>query len=324
MALLLPPLSPHRRRAGRLILQEAARAGDGKVLDAASGEVLLLGCLAQATERAASTLAALGLAEARPVPLAADTAALQAWAEASLPLARPDPAAAEPPDAAAARLALGPLVVHRAVLRLGPGVEPRWLARRIVLSRSRVAAALGQAALADPERLEAVVAAAEARLAALPPPVVDGPAAAAPAMLRPGPEDAPPPDTGAIAVLPVSTLAAGEQAWAARAGRLRASGWGGLALDGLDAALVGLLDPRALPPEPLLLLRWSPALADRAGMAALRHGFDPARLVLTGCDATEDALGWGLAAGIRIFAGPAVEALLAAVRRRAGAGPARA
>ena len=69
----------------------------------------------------------------------------------------------------------------------------------------------------------------------------------------------------------------------------------GLALEGLEAATLGLLDPRHLPAD-LLLLRWSPALA-AAGPAAALAGFDPARLLLVGAQDAA-ALEFAQAAGL--------------------------
>ncbi|MBY0333031.1 MAG: hypothetical protein K2X49_20420, partial [Acetobacteraceae bacterium] len=115
-------------------------------------------------------------------------------------------------------------------------------------------------------------------------------------------------------LLPIAA-AAEPEALAARRAALRQAGWGDVAFDGLDAALLPLIDPAGLPEEALLLLRWSPALGDRAAMAVLRGGWDLDRVVLTGCDSTTDALAWGLDVGIRRFAGQALEGLMAAARR---------
>jgi hypothetical protein len=83
---------------------------------------------------------------------------------------------------------------------------------------------------------------------------------------------------------------------------LRQAGWAGLALAGLTAELLGLIAPAAIPDGTMLLLRWSPALADRAPAMALR-GLDPGRLVLTGCDAGGEAIAWGLRRGVSLFTG---------------------
>jgi hypothetical protein len=90
---------------------------------------------------------------------------------------------------------------------------------------------------------------------------------------------------------------------------LAQAGWG-LALAGLDVAALRLVPPAGLAAD--LRLRWSPAMTDRAVATALR-GTSPARLVLTGCDGPE-AMDWGRSQGLTHFAGPHVEALLAAAR----------
>src|SRR5262249_44410971 len=130
-------------------------------------------------------------------------------------------------------------------------------------------------------------------------------------MLRPG-DDAPPPAAGAIALLPLAA-AADPPDLATRTQALLAAGWDAVGLDGLEAALLPLIDPAALPGDGPVLLRWSPGLTEGAAMQALRGHADPTRLVLTGCTGAE-ALGWGLDIGLRRFAGPAVEALIAAAR----------
>ncbi len=79
----------------------------------------------------------------------------------------------------------------------------------------------------------------------------------------------PGPSLGLIGVLPLAA-AADPAALAQRRAALAAAGWG-LALSGLDAAALRLVTPALLAAD-LLLLRWSPALADRAATAALRSG----------------------------------------------------
>ena len=65
----------------------------------------------------------------------------------------------------------------------------------------------------------------------------------------------------------------------------------------------------------LLLLRWSPALMEGAATGVLRR-IDPTRLVLTHCEGPE-ALEWGFSIGIGRYAGPSIDALMAATRMAA-------
>ena len=97
-----------------------------------------------------------------------------------------------------------------------------------------------------------------------------------PAAGLPPPGEAP----GRFAVLPLT--AAADPALPALRQALAGRGWG-LALDGLEAAALALVEPAGLPAD-LILLRWSPALEDRASLAALR-AMPPDRLVLTGATA---------------------------------------
>jgi hypothetical protein len=96
-----------------------------------------------------------------------------------------------------------------------------------------------------------------------------------------------------VATLPLAA-AADPAALEARRARLEAAGIT-LELDGLDAAGLALLDPRALPPA-LLRLRWSAALAAPTARAALA-ALDPARIVLARAEGAE-ARGFAAALGI--------------------------
>ncbi len=306
-ALLLPPLPAHARRAARLLLQDAARAGDGTALDAASGEILLLGVRAEAAGQAIRGLEMLGLPAGTGFALDPGTAApLLDWASRARPATRPDPGLVAGLAASLAALDPDAVVVRRSVLRLGPGAAPRRVGCHAAVSRRRLAAALGPTFAGDADLMAEAAGLAEARVAAL-----ETGAGPAPPMLRPGPDG--PPCPGAVALLPLGAAAEPARLAETRAG-LGAAGWAGIGLDGLDATVLPLLDPTALPREGPLLLRWSPALDGRAVALALRGLADPARLVLTGC-ADADAMGWGFEAGIRHFAGAAVEALIEAARR---------
>lgn len=333
VALCLPgPMAPHRRRAARIVLRDAARADAARVLEAAAdGDLLLLGATAEEAARAEAILAPLLATPDRQGPgppltwrLPADAAALLAWAEAAdRRAAAPGPAAPQaggaPPSLDALLDGLGPdapeahgVWFRRAVIRLAPGRPPALAWRRLALSRRGLAACLGPALGEDPDLLDHAAEVLVQRCLRRPQ-AGPRPPAMAPAMLPlPLGEAAmtAPEGTGVVGVLPLAaTLAPGA---AARRERLAEAGWR-LAIDGLDAAALRLLQPAALPPEALLLLRWSPALGDERAMQAALRPLDPARLVLTGCDAPE-ALAWGLARGIPHLAGSAIEALRGDVR----------
>lgn len=309
--------APHRRRAARLLLEEAALSAGGEVFETLEGELLLLGAAGPAAARAAATLAGLGGDAAGPEiwRLPADNPRLLAWAGT----ARLPPPAAPAADAAAPGLAgldavlealpLARLLRRRAILRHAAGAPPLLAARWLLLSRSALAAELGPLA-GDADLLRH----AEDRLAAILPARLpgrdqdppDGP------LLLPLPLGGPPvpaPRPGLVGVLPLAA-AADPAALAGTRAALARAGWG-LALAGLDAAALRLVPPAGLAAD-LLLLRWSPAMAERAVAAALR-GTPPTRLVLAGCDGPE-AMDWGRSQGLTHFAGPYVEALLAAAR----------
>jgi hypothetical protein len=320
---LSAPAAPHRRRAARIVLQDVARADGGRVLDgAAAGELLLLGATPEGAARAEAVLAAAWVAtppgSTPPITLwrlPEDAAPLLAWAEAAggPPPTAPDLAGLDAalealPLEAAPQEGGAPVLLRRAVIRLGAGGAPGLAWRRIALSRRALAGAIGPLLRDDPDLLDHAIDRVAHRV-----PSALGPPAGAPPMLpqQAVPEDLLlPPRPGAVAVLPVAATlrpgAAERWRWLAEAG------WA-LGFDGLDAAALRLFQPMALPPGSLLLLRWSPALGDeRSALAALRE-IDPTRLVLTGCDGPQ-ALGWGLSRGIAHFAGPAIEALRAAER----------
>lgn len=322
MALYLPPGrpltgAPHRRRAVRLLLQEAALAGGGEVFETAAGELLLLGASGPVAARTAATLARLvGDAIGPEIwRLPADAPRLLAWAgSANLP----PPAASALGLAASAlpgletvleALPLARVLRRRAILQHAPGAPPLLAARRLLFSRSALAAELGPLA-GDADLLrhaeDRLAASLPARLPGREQDPTDGP------LLLPLPLGGPPvpaPRLGLVGVLPLAA-AADPAALAENRTALAHAGWG-LALAGLDATALRLVPPAGLAAD-LLLLRWSPAMTDRAVAAALR-GTPPARLVLTGCDRPE-AMDWGRSQGLTHFAGPHIEALLAAAR----------
>ncbi|SDD18325.1 hypothetical protein SAMN04487779_100592 [Belnapia rosea] len=297
---------PPRRRLARALLQDAAETGGGAVFDTTSGEMLLLGAMPGAARRAAAALATLAGPDMQPATLwtlPQDAKALLAWA-ATAQLAGPEPTILAPAEGLAgleARLDALPadrVLRHRHLIRPGAAVPGRG--RRLRLSRPALATMLGPLA-ADPD----LMAHAADRLAARLLPGLALWARDLPGRrLLPLPRGVLPPPTalpGLIGVLPLA--AAADPALPAWREALAARGWD-LALEGLDAAALALLTAGGLPAD-LLLLRWSPALEDRAGLAALR-GLPPERLVLTGCDGPA-AL--ALAARLGAFAtGPAAEA----------------
>lgn len=225
----------------------------------------------------------------------------------------PSPAAAAGLDARVDALPLPAVVERHPVLRLAPGREPAVAAERLVVSWRALAAELGVPADGDVDLLRHAVDRVAERLfrrsldsGAAEPPLADLPARVPVLLPLPvRPIAAPAPRPGLVGVLPLSAAAAvpGLPLAARRAG-LAALGWR-LGVDELDAAALRFVAPAALGAD-LMLLRWSPGLADRRD--ALR-GADPQALVLTGCDAAE-ALEWGLGAGLLLFSGPAAEAML--------------
>ena len=296
---------PARWRLARALLQDAAETGGGAVYDTAAGELLLLGAMPAAARRAAAALARLTGPEA-PAPtiwtLPADAAALLAWAAAAQ-LAGPDPVAPPPVEGLAElegrldSLPADAVLRHRHVIRPGAAVPGRG--RRLRLSHPALAALLGPLATDA-----ALMTHAAERLARR---LLPGLAAWARDLpgwrLLPLPTGALPPPAavpGLFGVLPLA--AAADPGLPALREALAARGWK-LALDGLDAEGLGLFAPAGLPAD-LLLLRWSPALEERAAIAALR-GLPGERLLVTGCDGTA-ALNWAARLGA-LATGPAAE-----------------
>jgi len=97
---------------------------------------------------------------------------------------------------------------------------------------------------------------------------------------------------------------------AVRRKALRQGAWG-IAIAGLTASALTLIEPEALPAD-WLILDWSPALDDTQVLKALRR-LDEARLILDGCDG-EAALSWGLSQGIQLYGGPWIEDIITASR----------
>jgi hypothetical protein len=298
-----PP--PHRRLV-RALLQDAAEAGGGTVIDTTTGEMLLLGTMAGAAQRVLAVLAAL--APEAPPPrlwsLPGDAAPLLAWA-ATAGIASPAPAG--PPasaglaalDARMDALPADRVLCHRGLVQPGAAVPGRG--RRLRLSRGALMAELGPLA-AD----SAVLAHAADRLAGRLLPALAVWARDLPGwrLLPMAHRSLPPPAVvpGLFGVLPLAATA--DPALTERRRAMAGRGWG-LALEGMDAAALALVRPAGLPAD-LVLLRWSPALEDGASLAALRD-MPPERLMLTGCDGPA-ALAWAARRGVAAATGPAVEA----------------
>lgn len=121
----------------------------------------------------------------------------------------------------------------------------------------------------------------------------------------------------------MAEAAADPAAWVAARTRLAAAAMP-LVLDGLSHHALVLARPEALGAD-MLVLPWSTALprlpaARQAEVAAAIARIGPDRFLMTGADG-EAALRWGRAAGIQLFQGNHVEAMLAATRLLACPGP---
>ena len=97
---------------------------------------------------------------------------------------------------------------------------------------------------------------------------------------------------------------------AARRAFLKRDAWG-IAITGLSAAALPLLNLQALPAD-FLLLEWCEELTERTS-AKLFARLDPSRLILDACDG-DAAISFGLGLGIQHYGGPWVEDLVAARR----------
>jgi hypothetical protein len=321
---LAAPRLPAHRRVALTLLEEAGRPRGGTVVETAEGDLLLTEAEATDGTRVAMLLERLlGVAPER-LDLPEAVAALLA-----LPgLAPAVTASIAPPSAAgiealADAAPLSALLCREGVLHLAAGQPQRLALLRLRLPAESLAPHLGAAAadadlachaqdrlharllgaLADQARRDALLGATPAV-----PLLLDLPLALLPDMPAPGGDEDPGLAPALIATLsPAEALAEG---LGPRRVALRKAGWG-LAVRGLDATTLALLVPEALPAD-LLLLRWSPQMAERAAASALRR-LDPARLVLTRCDGVA-ALEWGVSLGITRFAGSWIDALLAARR----------
>lgn len=310
------PWPAHRRRVLKVLLQDAAQTGGGQVFETVRGDCLLLGTAAGPARRVTDLLARLAGAE--PLALSVwelprDNPALLGWVEgASLPAQQPvglasmvsTPVGLQGFDAAVAALVPERLARRQAVIVAEAG-RPRLYGRMLHLSGAVLAAELGAFA-ADPDLLRHAADAVAARLpdfiAATASLDLEG------MLLFPLPHGPlpPAPRPGLVGILPASE-ASDPGELAERRAALDREGYN-LAIGGLDAAALALMEPAVLPAD-LLLLQWSPAFATAPGPS--RHASQ--RAILTGCDGA-GALAWGASHGITRFAGPHVETLLAAAR----------
>lgn len=318
------PALPARRRVALALLEEAGRPRGGAVLETAGGDLLLTEADAPDAARVAALLERLLGSAPERFGLPGAVGALLALPGLA-PIAAEDatPPAATGIEAVSDAAPLPALLRREGIVHLAAGMSQRLALLRLRLSGAALAPHLGKAA-ADADlarhardrlrgRLLAALAESarrDALLGAIPvvPLLIDLPLA-----LLPDVPAAAPAEEGGIAPALIATLGPAEamsEGLARRRPALRGAGWG-LAVRGLDAAALALVAPEALPAD-LLLLQWSPAMAGPAVAAALLR-VDPARLVLTGCDSAV-AVEWGVSLGIARFAGPWIDALLAARR----------
>ncbi|MGG5817201.1 hypothetical protein [Falsiroseomonas sp. HW251] len=294
---------PHRARVVRALLQQGALAAGGQVMDGRGGDLLLLGAEARRAARLAGLLDRMAGPGATLVwSLEQDRDAVLAYA-ASGAVAAPRPPPEGPTlaglDAALEALPLGGVIRRLVGLRDGPaGTRPDFI--RLEPDREALAAAMGPLG-GDADLLDHAAQRVAARLrAALAEPAearillgsVRAPRLHLPLAEARLPGGGHPPGL-LVATLPLSA-AAEPEALAARREALAAAGIG-LELEGLEAGLLGLLDPAGLPPVHLRLA-WSPGLPE-AACARL----DPARVALSGAD-TAEARGFAAAFGFAVEA----------------------
>lgn len=286
--------APHRARIARAVLQQGALAAGGQVMDGPGGDLLLVGAEARRAARLAPLLdRVVGPGATLVWSLEQDQDSVLAYAlNGAL---APPRAAADGPTLAGLDPLLDALPLGSAVQRLVGLRDGRPDFVRLEPARELLAAALGplgadadlldhafqriaarlRAALAEPEEARALLGPVRARRLHLPLREPRAPGSGHPPGLL-------------VATLPVSA-AAEPGALEARRAALTAAGIG-LELEGLDAALLGLIDPAGLPPVQLRLA-WSPGLPE-AACARL----DPARVALAG-GATAEARAFAAAFG---------------------------
>lgn len=324
---LRTPVAPARRRVAQTLLEEAGRSSGGVVLESVSGELILTEADAADGARVASLLSGLLGETVERIDLPEGALVLAAMPGLSLaaPAFGPPPSASGI-EAMADAIPLPSLLRRDGVLHLAPA-EPQHLAMiRLRIDARSIAPFIGAAAddadlarhvrdrlrgrllaaLSDPARRDG-------KLGALQPVplLVDLPLSLLPQIAPEAAADNAPPVPALFAAVSVNEAMC--ETLEQQRPALHRAGWG-LAVRGLDALRLPLISLDALAGD-LLLIRWSPAIADRASAAALRR-IDPQRLVLTRCDGTA-ALEWGLSMGIRYFAGAWIDELLAARRMKA-------
>ncbi len=311
VALAVAPAAAHQRRVALALLQEGAQAAGGQVVEGPGGDLLLVGAEAARAVRLRQLLdRLLGGSATTLWSLDRDLPALRRYAAGEAGEGAPDLAGL---DSWLASVPLRGLVRRSVGQRAG---APGFL--RVEIARDALRARLGGLGT-DADLLRHAAQALAARLlhgiadphqareliGAQPPSAVTGGGAlhlaVPPAIMAPGGEGHSAGPRRLIATLTVEEVA-DPPALALRRAALAARGWG-VELDGLDAALLPLLDPESLPAD-LLRLRWSEALIAPAAMLALRR-IDPVKLVLSGVD-TPAARDWALGLGISALEGSEV------------------
>jgi hypothetical protein len=286
VALAVTPAAAHQRRVARALLQEGAQAAGGQVVEGPGGDLVLVGAEAGRAVRLRQLLdRLLGGSATHLWSLERDLPALRHYAAGEAGEAGPDLAGL---DAWLAAVPLPPLL-QRSLGRRAEG--PGFL--RIEIARAALQARLGglgadadllrHAAQALAARLlRGIADPAQARALLGTPAPGGGPLhlPVPPAIMAPGGEGHGGGPQRLMATLTVEELA-DPPALALKRAALAARGWG-VELEGLDAALLPLLDAAALPAD-LLRLHWSEALTAPAAMLALRR-IAPARLVLSGVE----------------------------------------
>ena len=326
-----PGGQPEAQLLAFAMLRETASVKGGTLLELAPDDWLLTELPAlEAGKLHALLIKILGPAAAQLLPLPASKGVLAGiLGDSRVPHVLEVPAAEPVPplglDAALDRLLPGQVYQRQGIVVASGGPLPRLVFQRLVLDEVALRQALGAyaedraflhhaRALLYKRALEALgdEGTRKSLLGGGPiaPLMLDLPASLLPAPPEPS-GDAPLP-SAAPALYATFALheAIALPNLASRREALHQESWG-IAIAGLSAASLGLVDAEALPAD-WLILQWSPALDDTASLKALRR-LDQTRLVLDACDGAA-ALSWGLSQGIQLFAGPWIEEVIAARR----------
>ena len=326
-----PGVQPEAQRLVFAVLREAATVKGGSLLEITPDDWLLTELPADEAGRMHALLAKiLGETAVHVLPLPASNQILAGLLTASRQPQLLDVPATEPIsplglDARLDRLNLAEVFRRRSIVGITDPSMPRLVLQRLELETTSLHKGLGALAedrallrharaLLQQRMLEALGDQGTHRS-------VMGGSAIAPLLLDLAPEFLPaaPPagDEWAEAAGPpalYATLALHEAIsvsnLAARREALAREAWG-IAISGLSASALSLVDAEALPAD-WLILEWSPALEDAAAQRALRR-LDPGRLIMDRCDG-EAALSWGLSQGIHLYGGSWIEDVIAAGR----------